>query len=122
MVHPTLDLFIQLGIMLGVGVAMAIAFISISHLLAPRSSNPNKGLPYECGVVPKSDARAPFNVHYYLVAVLFVLFDLEAVFIYPWAVSLRTLGTAALGEMFFFIVVLLVGYLYAWKKGVFEWE
>jgi len=122
LVHPTLDLFIQLGIMLGVGVAMAIAFISISHLLAPRSSNPNKGLPYECGVVPKSDARAPFNVHYYLVAVLFVLFDLEAVFIYPWAVSLRTLGTAALGEMFFFIVVLLVGYLYAWKKGVFEWE
>ena len=122
MVHPTLDLFIQLGIMLGVGVAMAIAFISISHLLAPRSSNPNKGLPYECGVVPKSDARAPFNVHYYLVAVLFVLFDLEAVFIYPWAVSLRTLGTVALGEMFFFIVVLLVGYLYAWKKGVFEWE
>ena len=122
MVHPTLDLFIQLGIMLGVGVAMAIAFISISHLLAPRSSNPNKGLPYECGVVPKSDARAPFNVHYYLVAVLFVLFDLEAVFIYPWAVSLRTLGTAALGEMFFFILVLLVGYLYAWKKGVFEWE
>jgi NADH-quinone oxidoreductase subunit A len=122
LVHPTLDLFIQLGIMLGVGVAMAIAFISISHLLAPRSSNPNKGLPYECGVVPKSDARAPFNVHYYLVAVLFVLFDLEAVFIYPWAVSLRTLGTVALGEMFFFIVVLLVGYLYAWKKGVFEWE
>jgi len=122
LVHPTLDLFIQLGIMLGVGVAMAIAVISISHLLAPRSSNPNKGLPYECGVVPKSDARAPFNVHYYLVAVLFVLFDLEAVFIYPWAVSLRTLGTVALGEMFFFIVVLLVGYLYAWKKGVFEWE
>jgi NADH-quinone oxidoreductase subunit A len=122
LVHPTLDLFIQFGIMLGVGVAMAIAFISISHLLAPRSSNPNKGLPYECGVVPKSDARAPFNVHYYLVAVLFVLFDLEAVFIYPWAVSLRSLGTAALGEMFFFIAVLLVGYLYAWKKGVFEWE
>ena len=112
----------QFGIMLGVGVVMAIAFISLSHLLAPRSSNPNKGLPYECGVVPKSDARAPFNVHYYLVAVLFVLFDLEAVFIYPWAVALRSLGTAALGEMFFFIAVLLVGYLYAWKKGVFEWE
>lgn len=122
MVHPTLDLLIQFGIMLGVGVLMAIAFISISHLLAPRSTNPNKGLPYECGVLPKSDARAPFNVHYYLVAVLFVLFDLEAVFIYPWAVSLRSLGTAALGEMFFFIAVLLVGYLYAWKKGVFEWE
>jgi NADH-quinone oxidoreductase subunit A len=121
-VDPTIDLFIQLGIMLAVGVVMAVAFISISHLLSPKSSNPNKGLPYECGVVPKSDARAPFNIHYYLVAVLFVLFDLEAVFIYPWAVSLRSLGTAALGEMFVFIAVLLVGLVYAWKKGVFEWE
>jgi NADH-quinone oxidoreductase subunit A len=122
LVRPTVDLFIQFGIMLAIGAAMAVAFISISHLLAPRSSNPNKGLPYECGVVPKSDARAPFNVHYYLVAVLFVLFDLEAVFIYPWAVSLRSLGTAALVEMFVFMAILLVGYVYAWKRGVFEWE
>jgi NADH:ubiquinone oxidoreductase subunit 3 (subunit A) len=122
LVHPTADLFIQLGIMLAIGAVMAIAFISLSHLLAPKSTNPNKGLAYECGVVPKADARAPFNVHYYLVAVLFVLFDLEAVFIYPWAVSLRSLGTAALVEMFVFIAILLVGYVYAWKKGVFEWE
>ena len=122
MVQPTVDLLIQFGITLGVGAVMAIGFITISHLLSPKSTNPNKGLPYECGVVPKSDARAPFNVHYYLVAVLFVLFDLEAVFIYPWAVSLRSLGTAALVEMFIFILVLLVGYVYAWKKGVFDWE
>jgi NADH-quinone oxidoreductase subunit A len=122
LVHPTIDLFIQFGIMLAIGAAMAIAFVSISHLLAPRSKNPNKSEPYECGVVPKSDARAPFNIHYYLVAVLFVLFDLEAVFIYPWAVSLRSLGTAGLAEMFVFIAILLVGYVYAWKKGVFDWE
>jgi NADH-quinone oxidoreductase subunit A len=105
-----------------IGVAMAVAFISISHLLSPKSRNPNKGLPYECGVVPKADARAPFSVHYYLVAVLFVLFDLEAVFIYPWAVSLKSLGSVALAEMFVFMAVLLVGFVYAWKKGVFEWE
>jgi NADH:ubiquinone oxidoreductase subunit 3 (subunit A) len=122
LVRPTVDLFIQLGIMFAVGALMAVAFISISHLLAPRSTNPNKALPYECGVLPKSDARAPFNVHYYLVAVLFVLFDLEAVFIYPWAVSLRSLGVAALVEMLVFILILMVGYVYAWKKGVFEWE
>jgi len=122
LVNPTLDLVVQFGIMFAIGAAMAITFIAISHLLAPKSTNPNKGLPYECGVVPKNDARAPFNVHYYLVAVLFVLFDLEAVFIYPWAVSLRSLGTAALVEMFVFIAILLVGYVYAWKKGVFEWE
>ena len=122
MVNPTVDLVIEFGIMLAIGAVMAIAFVSISHLLAPGSTNPNKSLPYECGVVPKSDARAPFNVHYYLVAVLFVLFDLEAVFIYPWAISLRALGTAALVEMFVFIAILLVGYIYAWKKGVFDWE
>ncbi|MFH0916031.1 MAG: NADH-quinone oxidoreductase subunit A [bacterium] len=122
MVNPTIDLVIQLAIMFAIGSAMAIAFVTISHFLAPKSKNPNKGQPYECGVVPKSDARAPFNIHFYLVAVLFVLFDLEAVFIYPWAISLRDLGTPALVEMFVFIAILLVGYVYAWKKGVFEWE
>lgn len=122
MVNPTIDLVIQFAIMFAIGGAMAIMFVTISHLLSPKSRNPNKGQPYECGVVPKGDARAPFNVHYYLVAVLFVLFDLEAVFIYPWAVSLRELGTVGLVEMFVFIGILLIGYIYAWKKGVFEWE
>ena len=121
-VNSTIDLFIQFGIILAVGALMALAFVSLSHLLSPKSRNPNKGLSYECGVVPKGDSRAPFNIHYYLVAVLFVLFDLEAAFIYPWAVSLRSLGTVALVEMFIFIIILLVGYIYAWKKGVFEWE
>jgi NADH-quinone oxidoreductase subunit A len=122
LVSPTIDLVIQFGIMLAIGAAMAVGFVTLSHLLSPKSTNPNKGLPYECGVLPKADARAPFNVHYYLVAVLFVLFDLEAVFVYPWAISLRSLGTAALVEMFVFIAILLVGYVYAWKKGVFDWE
>lgn len=122
MVSPTIDLVIQFGLMFCIGAAMAVLFVAISHLLSPKSKNPNKDHAYECGVEPTTDARAPFNVHYYLVAVLFALFDLEAVFIYPWAVSLRSLGTGALIEMFVFIGILLVGYLYAWKKGVFEWE
>jgi len=122
LVNPTVDLILQMGVMLAIGVLMALAFVSISHLLSPKSRNPSKGLPYECGVIPEGDARAPFNIHYYLVAVLFVLFELEAVFVYPWAVSLRSLGTAALIEMFVFIAILLVGYVYAWRKGVFEWE
>jgi NADH-quinone oxidoreductase subunit A len=122
LVNPTVDLIIQFGIMLAIGTLMAVAFITISHYLAPHSRNPNKSLPYECGVIPKGDARAPFDVHYYVVAVLFVLFDLEAVFLYPWAVSLRKLGTAALVEMFIFIAILLVGFFYAWKKGALEWE
>ena len=122
MVNPTIDLVIQLAIMFVIGAAMAVAFVTVSHFLMPSSKNPNKNEPYECGVVPAGDARAPFNVHFYLVAVLFVLFDLEAVFIYPWAITLRELGTPALVEMFVFIAILLVGYVYAWKKGVLEWE
>ena len=122
MINPSVDLIIQLGLMFVIGAVLAVALVTMSHLLAPTSKNPNKGLPYECGVLPESDSRVPYNVHFYLVAVLFVLFDLEAVFMYPWAVSLRSLGTLGLIEMFMFIFILLVGYFYAWKKGVLEWE
>ena len=122
MVSPTIDLVIEFALMLAIGAAMAVLFVTISHFLAPTSRNPNKDQAYECGVVPQSDARAPLNVHYYLVAVLFVLFDLEAVFLYPWAINLRSLGTVALVDMFVFIAILLVGYFYAWKKGALEWE
>jgi len=122
MVNSTIDLVIQLFLMFAIGAAMAVAFIALSHFLMPTSRNPNKGEPYECGVLPFSDSRAPFNVHFYLVAMLFVLFDLEAVFVYPWAISLRQLGTPALIEMFVFIGILLVGFVYAWKKGVLDWE
>jgi NADH:ubiquinone oxidoreductase subunit 3 (subunit A) len=122
MVNSTVDLVIQLAIMLAIGSAMAVLFVTASHFLMPSSRNPNKAQPYECGVVPMGDARAPFNVHYYLIAVLFVLFDLEAIFLYPWAISLRSLGTAALVEMLVFVAILMVGYVYAWRKGAFEWE
>lgn len=122
MVNSSVDLIIQLGLMFVIGAVLAVALVTVSHFLSPSSKNPNKGLPYECGVLPDGDARVPYNVHFYLVAVLFVLFDLEAVFMYPWAVSLRNLGTLGLVEMFLFIFILLVGYFYAWKKGVLEWE
>lgn len=122
MVNSTVDLFIQFAIMLVIGTAMAVTFMAVSRLIMPSSKNPNKGRPYECGVLPAGDARAPFNVHYYLVAVLFVLFDVAAVFLYLWAVVLGELGTAALVKMLVFVGLLLVGYVYAWKKGVFEWE
>jgi NADH-quinone oxidoreductase subunit A len=121
-INPTVDLIIQFALMLFIGAVLAWALVTVAHFLAPTSRNPNKALPYECGVLPVAEARVPFNVHYYLVAVLFVLFDLEAVFLYPWAVAFRSLGIVALIEMFVFIAILLVGYFYAWKKGVLEWE
>lgn len=122
MINPPVDLIVQFGLMAAIGGSVAVLLIAISHWLAPSSKNPNKGLPYECGVLPEGDARAPYNVHFYLVAVLFVLFDLEAVFMYPWALALRKLGGLGLVEMLIFIFILLVGYFYAWKKGVLEWE
>lgn len=122
MINPSVDIVIQLGLMFAIGTILAVALMTVARFLAPTSKNPNKGLPYECGVLPEGDARLPYNVHFYLIAVLFVLFDLEAVFMYPWAVSLSGLGWLGLIEMFLFIFILLVGYFYAWKKGVFEWE
>lgn len=122
MVNAPVDLIVQFGLMAVIGGGVAVLLIVISHWLAPSSKNPNKGLPYECGVLPVEDARMPYNVHFYLVAVLFVLFDLEAVFMYPWALALRKLGGLGLVEMLIFIFILLVGYFYAWKKGVLEWE
>lgn len=122
MVNESVDLILQFGLMFLVGAVLAVFLVWVSHLFAPSSRNPNKGLPYECGVLPQGDARVPYNVHFYLVAVLFVLFDLEAVFMYPWALALREIGTLGLVEMLTFIVILLVGYVYAWKKGVLDWE
>jgi len=121
-VNPTIDLFIQFFLMILLAAGMFAVMIWIVHLLMPTSRNPNKGIPYECGVRPVGDARVPYNVHYYLVAVLFVLFDMEAVFMFPWAVVLRTLGVVALVDMFVFVAILLVGFIYAWKKGALSWE
>ena len=127
MVNPAIDVVIQFALMFAIGAVMAVAFIAISHLLSPKSANPNKGEPYECGVVPKSDARMPFNVHYYLVAVLFVLFDLEAVFLVPWALVFRRHAAAGagwflLGEMLVFTGVILVGWLYLVRRGALDWD
>lgn len=122
MVNPTIDFFIQFFLMVLLAAGLFVAMLWIVHRLMPTSRNPNKGIPYECGVKPSGDARVPYNVHYYLVAVLFVLFDLEAVFMYPWAVALRSLGVVAFVDMLVFIAILLVGFAYAWKKGALSWE
>jgi NADH-quinone oxidoreductase subunit A len=121
-INPTVDLVIQFAFMLILSAGLFVVMIWIVHRLMPTSKNPAKGEPYECGVKPTGDARVPLNVHYYLVAVLFVLFDLEAAFIYPWAVALTSLGAPAFAAMMVFIFVILVGFVYEWKKGVLSWE
>jgi NADH-quinone oxidoreductase subunit A len=96
--------------------------IAFSAIVVPRRRNPIKDAPYECGVEPVGDARARFTIKFYLVAVLFILFDIEAVFLYPWAVAFRQLGIYGLIEMMLFILILLVGYVYLLKRRALEWE
>jgi NADH-quinone oxidoreductase subunit A len=105
-----------------VAVGFAAVTIGLSTILVPRRSSPRKMEPYECGVEPVGNARTRFKIHFYLVAVLFILFDIEVVFLYPWAVTFRQLGLYGLIEMVLFIVILFVGYLYLLKKRALEWD
>lgn len=107
-------------------IAIALAFggvtLLLGTLLRPRRVYKAKLTPYESGSVPFSDARIPFPLRYYLIAMIFVIFDIETVFLYPWAVVYGELKLVGFVEMFLFILVLLVGYFYAWKKGALEWD
>jgi NADH-quinone oxidoreductase subunit A len=109
-----------------VALAVAVGFVAVvillSSLVVPMRRGAVKNSPYECGVEPVGDARRRFTVKFYLVAVLFILFDIEAVFLYPWAVAFRALGLYGLVEMVLFIVILFIGYVYLLKKRALEWE
>lgn len=102
--------------------AFAGGTIALSTFIVPRRTSPQKQAAYECGVDPVGNARSRFTIKFYLVAVLFILFDIEAVFLYPWAVAFRQLGLYGLIEMLLFIGILLVGYLYLLKKRALEWD
>jgi len=106
--------------MLAVGI-VASAIVTLSWLLGKRRPTRAKMSPYECGMDPVGDARERFSVKFYLVAMLFILFDVEAVFLYPWAVILRELKMFGFWEMLVYISIVLVGFFYAWKKGVLDW-
>ena len=105
-----------------IAIAFAGGTILLSSLIVPRRANRVKMSAYECGVDPVGDARQRFSIKFYLVAVLFILFDIEAVFLYPWAVAFRQLGLYGLIEMILFIAILLVGYVYVLKKRALEWD
>ncbi len=109
-------LFFILGVSL-VGVALLI-----SYLFHPKSTNPQKAEPYECGIKTHGPSWVQFNVGYYLFAILFLIFDVDTVFIFPWAVVMKDMGVAGLVEILIFFVVLGLGLLYGWKKGALKWE
>jgi NADH-quinone oxidoreductase subunit A len=114
--------YIPVLLFLLVAIAFAAGTIGLSSIIVPRRRNSVKMSAYECGVEPVGDARERFSVKFYLVAVLFILFDIEAVFLYPWAVSFNQLGLYGLIEMVLFIVILFVGYAYLLKKRALEWD
>ncbi len=94
----------------------------LAKIVAPKKPSPSKNATYECGLESKGDAWIQFRIQYYLFALLFIIFDIETVFIYPWAVSFKNLGIAALIEMFLFVAILGAGLIYAWRKKILEWE
>lgn len=103
-------------------ILFGIGSLLLSSLLGPKKLSPLKLSPYECGCEPVGSARERFSIKFYLIAMLFILFDIEAVFLYPWSILFKRLGTFGLIEMGVFIAILLVGYIYIWKKGALEWE
>jgi NADH-quinone oxidoreductase subunit A len=100
---------------------IAAALVTLSFVIGHRVKNRVKDLPYECGIAPTGDARHRFSVKFYLVAMLFILFDIEAIFLYPWAVVYKQLKMFAFFEMLIFVVLILAGFFFIWKKGVLDW-
>lgn len=117
-----LENYVPILILFVVAAAFGLGVVVISQFLGPRRPTDEKLSTYECGVDVEPGARRPFDVKYYLVAMAFLVFDVEVVFMYPWAVKFRALGLFGLVEMLIFLFILLVGYAYIWRKGVLEWE
>lgn len=103
-------------------VALVVAAMTIAHLVAPHSSNPQKGEPYECGIPTRGRSWVQFKAGYYLFAILFLMFDIETVFLFPWAVVVESVGAYALVSAGFFLLILILGLAYAWRKGALEWK
>jgi NADH-quinone oxidoreductase subunit A len=108
-------------IMIALGAAFAAVAIGLSSLLGPRKPTPEKLAPYECGMPPVGDARERQSVKFYLVAMIFLLFDIEVAFLYPWAMALRDLGWNGFVQVVLFMALLLAGYVYIWRKGALDW-
>jgi len=121
---PTSYTEVYFPVLLQVVIAMAVAalMLGLSYLLGKRVRDPVKDLPYESGIVPTGDARQRFSVKFYLVGMLFILFDIEVIFLYPWAVVFRELKMFAFVEMLVFIILILCGFFFIWKKGVLDWS
>ncbi|HSA79342.1 MAG TPA: NADH-quinone oxidoreductase subunit A [Geminicoccaceae bacterium] len=114
--------YLPILIFLGIAVGLAVLILAASFVIARQRPDVEKLSPYECGFAPFEDARSRFDVRFYLVAILFIIFDLEVAFLFPWAVSLGNIGLLGFWSMMIFLAVLTIGFVYEWKKGALEWE
>ena len=117
-----LESYLPILLFLAIGAAFGVMPLMAGFVLGPRRPDPEKLSPYECGFEAFEDARMKFDVRYYLVAILFIIFDLEIAFLFPWAVVLDRIGTEGLVAMAIFLGILVVGFAYEWRKGALEWE
>ena len=117
-----LEQYLPVLLFILVGLLVGVAPQAIGALLGPRKPDAAKNSPYECGFDAFEDARMKFDVRYYLVAILFILFDLEIAFLFPWAVSLKEIGLTGFVAMMIFLGILVIGFVYEWKKGALDWE
>ncbi|MBU6465861.1 NADH-quinone oxidoreductase subunit A [Simplicispira hankyongi] len=117
-----LDQYLPVLLFILIGIAVGIVPLALGYILGPNRPDPEKNSPYECGFEAFEDARMKFDVRYYLVAILFILFDLEIAFLFPWAVSLQKVGLTGFFAVSVFLAILVVGFAYEWKKGALDWE
>ena len=117
-----MDGFLPILIMIGLGAGFAGGSVLLSQFVGPRKPTPQKSAPYECGMPPVGDARERQSVKFYLVAMIFLLFDIEVAFLYPWAMAFRELGMVGYVQIVAFFALLVTGYIYVWRKGIFDWS
>ena len=114
--------YLSIIIFLFVALILSVGFIAINYLFSPKNPDSEKLSAYECGFEAFSDSRMEFDVRFYLVAILFIIFDLEIAFLFPWAISLGNIGILGFASMMIFLFILTIGFIYEWKKGALDWE
>jgi len=119
---PLIIEYLPILVFLLIGIALAAVMVGASYVIGPKNPDAEKVSPYECGFEPFEDARTKFDVRFYLVSILFIIFDLEVAFLFPWAIALGDIGLFGFWSMMLFLGVLTIGFIYEWKKGALEWE
>ena len=122
MLSDFLQDYLSIILFLVIALGLSVIFIALNFILSPKKPDPEKLSAYECGFEPFNDSRIQFDVRFYLVAILFIIFDLEIAFLFPWAITLGNIGLLGFCSMMIFLFILTVGFIYEWKKGALDWE